>query len=67
MYPYHNHIKQRIRRGELIDVVKTENYRKIGECLLLYFSTPPYVRPIRPARYREYAPLLAKWRQKKLP
>ncbi len=58
MYPYHNRIKQRIGCGELIGFYFTDSYRKIGKCLLLEFSTSPFVRPIRPHKYNEYLPLL---------
>ena len=61
MYPYHNHNKKRIKNGELAGFEITQNYRNMGECLLLYFKTPPFVRPVRPARYAEYEPLLKKW------
>ena len=58
MYPYHNRIKQRIKNGELIAVLDTSNYPKIGECKVLVFSTLPVFRPIRPHRYAEYEELL---------
>ena len=58
MYPYHNKIKQRIRNGELIGWHFTSNYPKIGEALVLEFSTYPPQRPIRPHRYAEYLPIL---------
>ena len=61
LYPYHNKIKQRIRNGELAAYDYVTNYPRIGEALVLYFSTYPPVRPIRPHRYAEYAPLLAAW------
>lgn len=61
MYPYHNEIKRRIRAGELVAYEYVENYPKIGPALLLYFSTSPCVRPIRPHRYMEYLPLLREW------
>ncbi len=54
MYPYHNRIKQRIRNGELIGWEKVTDYPNIGACIVLYFSTLPYTRPIRPQRYGEY-------------
>lgn len=60
-YPYHNKIKQRIRNGELAAYDYVADYPRIGEALVLYFSTYPPVRPIRPHRYAEYAPLLAAW------
>lgn len=59
MYPYHNKIKQRIRAGELIGAEKREDYPGIGPCVVLRFSTYPPLRPIRPHRYAEYAPILA--------
>lgn len=65
MYPYHNRIKQRIRNGELAGYVYTENYKNIGECLLLLFNTPPFERPVRPHKYDEYADLLAEWNKNK--
>lgn len=58
MYPYHAILKQRIRNGELVDVQEHENYKKIGRCKLLIFSSPPFVRPIRPERYEEYRDIL---------
>lgn len=61
MYPYHNTIKKRIKNGELIGYDFVENYRNIGECLLLYFNTPPFQRPIRPHKYQEYVDILADW------
>lgn len=61
MYPYHNKIKQRIRAGELLDYTFVQDYPRIGECLLLSFSTPPYLRPVRPCRYGEYTHILEGW------
>lgn len=58
MYPYHNRIKQRINNGELIGFEFVENYPRIGEALVLRFSTFPPVRPIRPHRWAEYERLL---------
>ncbi len=58
MYPYHNRIKQRIKNGELTDYKFVSNYKDIGECLLLFFNTKPYVRPIRPHKYNEYIELI---------
>jgi len=60
MYPYHNIIKQRIASGELVDVQECDNYKKIGPCKLLIFSTSPFTRPIRPSRYEEYDGILNK-------
>lgn len=58
MYPYHNRIKQRISEGELIKYEFVDRYKKISPCLLLYFKTEPYVRPIREHRFEEYKALL---------
>lgn len=54
MYPYHNRIKQRIQNGELIDHYYTANYPRIGEALVLVFKTEPFIRPIRPYKWKEY-------------
>lgn len=61
MYPYHNKIKQRIKNGELIGYEYVQKYPRIGECLLLHFSSQPYIRPIRPHKYGEYANVLEEW------
>jgi len=53
-YSYHGRIKQRIRNGELVDYYFTDNYPKIGDALVLVFSTIPHLRPIRPYRIKEY-------------
>jgi hypothetical protein len=63
LYPYHNQIKRRIRAGELCGYDFVSDYPRIGEALVLYFTTSPPVRPIRPHRYAEYAALLAAWEQ----
>ncbi|MBQ3259034.1 MAG: hypothetical protein IJA68_00775 [Clostridia bacterium] len=62
MYPYHNKIKQRIKNGELVGYQFISDYPNIGECLVLEFSTPPFIRPIRPHKYKEYAALLKDFR-----
>lgn len=58
MYPYHNKIKQRIKNGELTKFEFVDKYKQISPCLLLYFNTEPYVRPIREHRFEEYKVLL---------
>lgn len=58
MYPYHNRIKQRIKNHELIRFEYVERYKSISTCLLLYFNTEPYVRPIRSHRFEEYKLIL---------
>ena len=65
MYPYHNRIKQRIKNGELVGYEFCEDYPKIGECLVLKFSTLPALRPIRPHRIVEYVDILAEWSRNK--
>ncbi len=54
MYPYHNKIKQRIKNGELIRYRYVDAYKNIAPCLLLYFSTEPFIKPIRAHRFSEY-------------
>ncbi|AXT20095.1 hypothetical protein D7030_02965 [Flavobacteriaceae bacterium AU392] len=58
MYPYHNKIKQRIANNELVKYEFIECYKDISPCLLLYFNTEPYVRPIREHRFEEYKRIL---------
>ncbi|MGV0940043.1 hypothetical protein [Empedobacter sp. ULE_I140] len=58
MYPYHNKIKQRIKNGELISFEFVEKYKNISPCLVLYFKTEPFIRPIREHRFSEYRLLL---------
>ncbi|ARV07547.1 hypothetical protein BTO04_12985 [Polaribacter sp. SA4-10] len=58
MYPYHNKIKQRIKNGELIKFEFVAQYKQILPCLLLYFNTEPYIRPIREHRFKEYETIL---------
>lgn len=64
MYPYHNRIKQRINAGELVDYYFTNNYPKIGEALVLVFSTWPIRRPIRPHQWPKYVDILAEWKRR---
>ena len=59
MYPYHNRIKQRIKKGELVGYRFVENYPGIGEALLSEYNTLPHIRPIRPHKYYEYVDILA--------
>ena len=65
MYPYHNRIKQRIANGELIGYEFVEDYPKIGEALVLKFSTYPPIRPIRPHKWVDYVDTLAEWNKAK--
>lgn len=60
-YGYHQRIKQRISAGELVDHYFTDNYPGIGEALVLVFSTPPFLRPIRPHRWEDYVDILVDW------
>lgn len=61
MYPYHNLNKKRIKNGELTGYEYINDYKNIGECLLLYFNTPPFERPVRPYKYFEYTDILIQW------
>ena len=58
MYPYHNRILQRIANGELVGYYEEQNYPKIGECIVLVFSTSPRLRPIRPHAFWRYEKIL---------
>ncbi len=58
MYPYHNKIKSRIANKELINYEYMEKHKDISPCLMLYFSTEPYTRPIREHRFEEYEVIL---------
>ena len=60
MYPYHNKIKQRINNGELITYEFVEKYKNIRPCLLLYFNTEPFIKPIREHQFEEYKRFLKK-------
>ena len=66
MYPYHNKIKQRIRNKELVGYEYVDSYKNISPCLLLYFNTDPYVRPIREHRFLEYKNILSCFQDKNL-
>jgi hypothetical protein len=59
MYPYHNKIKQRIKNGELVKFEFVEKYKDISPCLLLYFKTEPFVKPVREHRFAEYKLILS--------
>ena len=59
MYPYHNKIKQRKKWRELLKFEFVEKSKNISPCLLLYFKTEPYVKPIREHRFSEYKLILA--------
>lgn len=61
MYPYHNKIKQRINSGELVHYEFVDAYKAIRPCLLLYFRTEPFVKPIRAHRFEEYKLILENW------
>lgn len=62
MYPYHNKIKQRIINNELIKYEFVTAYKNIKPCLLLYFKTEPYIRPIREHRFEAYKELFQQLR-----
>lgn len=54
MYPYYIKIKQRIANNELLRYEYDEKYKNISPCLVLHFSTEPFIRPIREHRFDEY-------------
>ena len=58
MYPYRNKIIQRIKNNELVSYEYIESFKEIAPCLLLHFSTPPTIRPIRSHRFEEYETIL---------
>lgn len=60
MYPYHNQIKKRIANKELLRYEYVERYKNISPCLLLHFSTEPFIKPIREHRFKEYEELFSK-------
>ena len=66
MYPYHNRIKQRIANNELIRHEYVDSHKGIKPCLLLYFSTEPYVRPIREHRFEMYEAIFQQLKEAKL-
>jgi hypothetical protein len=57
-YNYHNRIRQRILNHELTGFRYVDKYGDISPCLLLFFSSEPKIRPIRPHRFIEYETLL---------
>lgn len=61
MYPYHNRIKQRIENGEMINYEYVPTYKNISPCLLLYFKTEPFIRPIRAHRFEAYQEIIRQW------
>lgn len=61
MYPYHNKIKQRIKKGELTTFLFVDSYKDIKPALLLFFGTFPYIRVIRNHRFIEYYPILERY------
>ena len=64
MYPYHNKLKQRIKNNELVRYEYLKKYKDISPCLLLYFETEPYIRPIREPRFKEYEELFKEFKSK---
>ena len=62
MYSYHNSIKKRIKKGELIDIVKIDD----GIFLFAFiFSTEPKYRPIRYHASGKYAKILEEFKKEK--
>lgn len=65
MYPYHGRIRRHINAGELLNYYFTDDYPNIGEALVLVFGTMPFLRPIRPERYAQYADVLANYEERR--
>lgn len=60
MYPYHNRIKQRINKGELVRIEPST-----GEFAFVFvFSTYPFTRPIRPHSVWRYWDIINKEKEK---
>jgi hypothetical protein len=57
-YGYHQRIKQRIKNNEMTGFEYVDEYNGIKPCLILYFDTEPYKRPVRPYRFKEYEDLI---------
>ena len=64
-YSYHGRIRQRIRAGELAGYYYASNYPRIGQALVLVFTTYPPLRPVRPHKWPEYSGILADWEKTK--
>lgn len=58
-YSYHSQNIHRIKAGELVGWEFVTDYPRIGECMVLYFNKPPFVRPVRPHSYSRYVDSLA--------
>lgn len=57
-YSYHSQNIHRIKAGELVGWEFVTDYPRIGECMVLYFNKPPFVRPVRPHSYFRYVDML---------
>ncbi len=58
-YSYHNTIKNKIKKGMLVDSFVTNNYHGISPALVLVFSDGKSY-PIRQYHWQEYFDLIAK-------
>ena len=54
----HNEIKRRIAAGELVDYEIYKNYKDMGMCYVLIFSTRPFKRVVRCHEVAEYLPIM---------
>lgn len=61
MYSYHNRIKQRIENGECIGFEKEAKHATIKPCLMLYFNSEPFTRPVREHRFEMYDEIINKY------
>lgn len=55
----------RIANNELLKYEYVEKYKNIAPCLLLHFSTEPFIRPIREHRFDEYESFLTDYFKQK--
>ncbi len=55
---YHNTLKKRIRAEQLLFTEFVTNYKHVGECLLVHFTSPPFTQFIRPHSYWRYVGIL---------
>ena len=61
MCPYHNKIKQRRKKRELLSYAYIDQYKGISPCLFFDFETELRTRPIREHRFEEYEVFLRVW------
>ena len=58
---FHRRTAWRIRTGELMAYRFEDDYPGVGECLLLYFKTRPFIKIIKPRHWYYYIDHLYDW------